>query len=94
MEEVAVAVKQSLDTQKIPIHYWQWDDWWYPGHAVYVYCVEDWSMLPGQFPSGLAGMYEKLAVPFLYYMPYWCMDNNTARTPQWDFLTQEQCGWE
>ena len=39
-------------------------------------------------------MYEKLAVPFLYYMPYWCMDNNTARTPQWDFLTQEQCGWE
>eukprot|EP01047_Picozoa_sp_COSAG01_P042685 COSAG01_NODE_3740_length_5746_cov_2.375421_6_plen_295_part_00 len=56
--------------------------------------VQDWSMIPEQFPSGLGGMYEKLGVPFLYYMPYWCMDNNTARTPEWEFITQEDCGWE
>ena len=98
---------------------WLCADWWYPGHAVYVYCVQDWVMIPEQFPSGLvrptslscaflkaskctpnnvldgaqAGMYKKLDVPFLYYMPYWCMDNNTARTAQWEFLTQEDCGW-
>jgi hypothetical protein len=38
--------------------------------------------------------YKQLGVPFLYYMPYWCMDNNTARTPKWEFLTQADCGWE
>ena len=27
-------------------------------------------------------------------MPYWCMDNNTARADQWQFVTQEDCGWE
>ena len=32
---------------------WLCSDWWYPGHAVYVYCVQDWVMLPEQFPSGL-----------------------------------------
>ena len=94
MEDVAVAVKSALDKQKVPIKYWQWDDWWYPGHPVYVWCVADWSMLPDQFPSGLGGLYKKLDVPFLYYMPYWCMDNNTARTQEWTFLTQDDCGWE
>jgi hypothetical protein len=77
MESVSVKVKQKLDEQKVPIQYWQWDDWWYPGHAVYVWCVSEWEMVPYAFPSGLAGMYEKLGVPFLYYMPYWCMDNHT-----------------
>ena len=55
---------------------------------MYVYCVQDWSMLPEFFPSGLSGLYDKLKVPFLYYMPYWCMDNNTARTDRWQFVTQ------
>ena len=27
MEEVSVAVKAALDEQKVPIRYWQWDDW-------------------------------------------------------------------
>ena len=31
MEEVSLAVKASLDAQKVPVRYWQWDDWWYPG---------------------------------------------------------------
>ena len=51
-------------------------------------------MLPEFFPSGLSGLYDKLKVPFLYYMPYWCMDNNTARTDQWQFITPQDCGWE
>jgi hypothetical protein len=93
MEDVSVKVKSTLDEQKVPIKYWQWDDWWYPGHPVYVWCVQDWSMLEYAFPSGLAGMYEKLAIPFLYYMPYWCMDNHT-HAESYTFLTQEECGWE
>ena len=93
MEDVAVEVKTALDTQKVPIRYWQWDDWWYPGHAVYVWCVADWSMIPEAFPSGLEGLYKKLGVPFLYYMPYWCMDNHT-HAPKWSFITTEDCGWE
>jgi hypothetical protein len=27
MEQVAIEVKQKLDEQKVPISYWQWDDW-------------------------------------------------------------------
>ena len=49
-----------------------WTRRWYPGHPVYVWCVSDWSMLDGSqggFPSGLEGMYSKLKVPFLMYMP-------------------------
>ena len=66
MEEVAVAVQTALDQQHVPIRYWQWDDWWYPGHPVYVWCVENWEMIPDQFPSGLAGMHTKLGdMPFL-----------------------------
>ena len=97
MEQVAVAVKTQLDKQHVPIAYWQWDDWWYPGHAVYVWCVSEWEMIPAQFPSGLHGMHQKLGVPFLYYMPYWCMDNHTTHAggneKQWNFLSQEDCGW-
>ena len=91
MEDVSVKVKTTLDAQKVPIKYWQWDDWcaratcsplnvapsqrsvslreedgegrraesrptvrWYPGHAVYVWCVEEWEMVDYAFPSGAA----------------------------------------
>lgn len=42
-------------------------------------------------------MHSQLGVPFLYYMPYWCMDNHTTNTPsgsKWSFLTPADCGWE
>ena len=32
MEEVSLAVKAGLDDQNVPVKYWQWDDWWYPGY--------------------------------------------------------------
>eukprot|EP00040_Diaphanoeca_grandis_P034999 m.218963 g.218963 ORF g.218963 m.218963 type:complete len:854 (+) comp33283_c0_seq1:365-2926(+) len=97
MEDVSVGVKKALDQQNVPIKYWQWDDWWYPGHAVYVWCVAEWDMVESSFPSGLAGMHTKLQVPFLYYMPYWCMNNHTTNTPSdqsWKYLTTENCGWD
>ena len=74
------------------------DDWWYPGHPVYVWCVSEWSMVDYAFPSGLEGMHAKLGLPFLYYMPYWCQDNHTTHAgsseAKWGFLTQDECGWE
>ena len=97
MEDVSVAVKSKLDEQKVPVKYWQWDDWWYPGHAVYVWCVQEWEMVDYAFPSGLEGMHSKLGVPFLYYMPYWCQSNHTTNTPsekKWVFLDADDCGWE
>ena len=36
------------------------DDWWYPGHPVYVWCVREWAMVSDAFPSGLKGMHDKL----------------------------------
>ena len=47
MEDVAVKVKSTLDEQHVPVKYWQWDDWWYPGHAVYVklHCWVWWILL-------------------------------------------------
>jgi hypothetical protein len=49
-------------------------------------------MVSYAFPSGLSGMYKALGVPFLYYMPYWCMGTQT-NDPKWKFLTVEDCGW-
>ena len=105
MEEVVVAVQQSLDAAGVPIGYWQWDDWWYPGKPVYVWCVSNWSMVKDQFPSGLAGVRAKLSssakhnMSMLYYMPYWCQGADTqynVSCSPWSghFLTQAECGWD
>ena len=93
MEAAAVAVAAALRRDGVALAYWQWDDWWYPGEAVYVDCVDAWTMLPAAFPSGgLADMRRRLGVPFLLYMPYVC--RNASGFANWTFLTPDDCGWD
>ena len=99
MELAILATKRALDASEVPVRYWQWDDWWYPGAPVFVNCVDEWEMLPEAFPSGLEGVRAELdGAPFLYYMPYWCQNATqwqptTVASELWDFLTHSECGW-
>jgi hypothetical protein len=67
MEQVAVAVKSKLDEQQVPIQYWQWDDWWYPGHPVYVYCVRPLQQNHHDQNPGLTEIYKCLVKRILRF---------------------------
>eukprot|EP00435_Cladocopium_sp_Y103_P075365 s16_g56.t2 len=58
------------------VRIWQLDDWWYPGHpAVWVYCVENWTLIPPAFNKSLAELSAALGKPWLLYVPFFCPSN-------------------
>eukprot|EP01084_Bolivina_argentea_P025903 48162_1 len=79
-------VKANLDKQKIPIKYWQMDDWWYYGlhpkeyiNGPYwsgVKSVKHWDAPPAYYPGGIATLSKQLQVPLLLYGPYFSPDND------------------
>eukprot|EP00041_Stephanoeca_diplocostata_P024395 m.617139 g.617139 ORF g.617139 m.617139 type:complete len:972 (-) comp22517_c4_seq1:103-3018(-) len=85
-ESILSATAKDLHQADVPIRYWQMDDWWYPGDPkVWVNCVEEWKLIEQYFPSGLAGLNKELGVPFLLYVPFFCVEN--AYTDRFKFVT-------
>ena len=76
MEEVSVAVKASLDEQKVPIRYWQWDDWWCE-------CACMWSALLATANCIIIGHFSAfepgLVAPFLTLLLFKTAGNGSKR---------------
>lgn len=71
-------VAQALQRQDLlkAVRIWQLDDWWYPGHpAVWVYCVENWTLIPPAFNKSLKELSAVLGKPWLLYVPFFCPSN-------------------
>lgn len=74
MLEVARALENKDLLRAVQI--WQLDDWWYPGHpAVYVHCVDNWTLVPPAFNRSLGQLSEALGKPWLLYVPFLCASN-------------------
>ena len=77
-EASMLAVARKLDSQGLlsKVGIWQLDDWWYLGHpAVYVHCVENWTLVPPAFNGSLGQFSQRLGKPLLLYVPFFCREN-------------------
>lgn len=71
-------VAQGLEQQKLlsAVHIWQLDDWWYPGHpAIWVHCIENWTLVPPAFNETLRQLSTSLGKSWLLYVPFFCPKN-------------------
>ena len=71
-------VAKALEEQELltAVHSWQLDDWWYPGHpAVWVHCIENWTLVPPAFNRSLAQLSAAIGKPWLLYVPFFCPSN-------------------
>eukprot|EP01084_Bolivina_argentea_P025902 48160_1 len=97
--EVFKDVKQKLDSQQIPIQYWQMDDWWYYGLHPDEYIagpywggngvksVQHWNAPNEYYPGGIAALSHDIQLPLLLYAPYFSPDNDWIG--EFSFIPQE-----
>ena len=64
-EDALLAVKADAINRGIPIHYFQWDDWWYSQYMGDSGGLVEWQPEPQIFPSGMT---DWLGMPLSLYM--------------------------
>eukprot|EP00913_Durusdinium_trenchii_P032634 g30546.t1 len=86
-EASMIEVARGLERENLldAVRIWQLDDWWYPGHkAVFVHCVQNWTLVPPAFNRSLAELSRTVGKPLLLYVPFFCPEN--VYTQQFKFL--------
>ena len=95
-EEVLPEVKAYHDSIGVPFGHWQFDSWFYPkdggvGPGGGGGAVTNWTALPSVFPSGMAGIQEKLGAGMEGGMP--TVMHNRQWSTQSDYIHNLTFEW-
>jgi len=91
-EEVLPKVKAYHDSIGVPFGHWQFDSWFYPkdggvnpgggGGA-----VTNWTAMSSVFPSGMAGIQEKLKLPTVMHNRQWSIKSDYIKNEPFKWYT-------
>eukprot|EP00039_Didymoeca_costata_P008485 m.112767 g.112767 ORF g.112767 m.112767 type:complete len:859 (-) comp14102_c0_seq2:80-2656(-) len=85
-EEALKAVKQSFEMSKLPVRYYQWDDWWMYQKGDTKYGMEYWWPMPTEIPDGMTNW---LNSPTSLYNPMYSATNVYINNPDYEWLIDE-----